>query len=208
MSVGTSVGTGALSGAAAGSVAGPWGAAIGAVAGAAISYFGASESAAAAEKSTAAQKAIIEGEQRIEAQKRQAMELDAGRKRLQLVRNAQKARALALTNATSQGAGQGSGLQGGYGQIAGDTGTSMLGLNQNLMIGRNIFDINAQISQQKIAMAEAGVQAQEGAAYSSAGSSVMGSIGTIGKLSSGWGKGSNSGLMDYSQNPYSMGYQQ
>lgn len=207
MSVETSVGAGALSGAAAGTAIMPgWGTAIGAVAGGAIAYFGASESADAAGKATAANKQIVEYERQIEAQRRNAMELDYRRKSMQLMRNAQKARALALTNATSQGAGQGSGLQGGYGQIAGDTGTNALGLSQNVQIGRNIFDLNYQISGQKLALAEAGVQSQEGAAISSAGTSIMSSAGTIGKLSSGWGKPASTGLQDYSQNPYSMGY--
>lgn len=182
-----SLGTGAVSGAAAGASFGPWGAVIGAGVGIGLSLFGASESSEAAQKQTAAQKQMIMLEQNVEAQRRQAMELDARAKQMKLLRNAQKARALALTTATAQGAGQGSGLQGGYGQISGDVGTSLLNVSQNLDIGRNIFGLNAQISQQKISMAEAGLQAQEGSAYSSLGSNILGSVGTIGKLSSGFG---------------------
>jgi hypothetical protein len=183
----SSVATGAIAGASAGAAFGPWGAVIGAGVGIGISLWGMSESSEAAQRQTEAQKQMIVLEQRVEAQRRQAMELDARSKQMRLLRNAQKARSLALTTATAQGAGQGSGLQGGYGQISGDVNSSLLNVNQNLDIGRNIFGLNAQISQQKISMAEAGLQAQEGAAYSSLGSSILNSSGTIGKLSSGFG---------------------
>lgn len=178
-----SVGAGAASGAAAGTMIMPgWGTAIGAVVGAGLSIYGASKQQESSKAYNEAQKKQIELEQKVEAQKRQAMELDARRKSLENIRQIQRMRALALTNATSQGAAQGSGLQGGYGQISGQGGWNALGINQNLQIGENIFDINAQISQQKIAMANAGMLQQQGAAFSSAGSSVMGAAGTLGKL--------------------------
>jgi hypothetical protein len=53
--------------------------------------------------------------------------------------------------ATGAGAQFGSGLQGAYGQISGQSGVNLLGIRQNLELGRNIFDINAGISQQQIA---------------------------------------------------------
>lgn len=180
-----------MSGAAAGSVAGPWGAVIGAGVGIGVSLLGQSKSAEAAKQSTEAQKAMIALEQKIEAQKRQAMELDANRKQIENTRNIQRARALALTNATSQGAGQGSGLQGGYGQIAGQGAWNSLGIAQNLQIGRNIFDVNAQISQQKIAMANAGLLSQQGAAYTSTGNQILSASGSIGKVFSGFGNEPN-----------------
>jgi len=40
----------------------------------------------------------------------------------------QRARSLALSTATNQGAQFGTGLQGGYGQISGESGTNMLGI--------------------------------------------------------------------------------
>src|SRR5690349_12770116 len=91
-----------------------------------------------------ATKAITGLEQQTEAQRFAAMELDARRQSLEAIRQGQRARALGLTAATQQGAGFGSGLQGGYGQISGQTNQNLLGVGQNLEIGRNIFGINSQ----------------------------------------------------------------
>lgn len=73
----------------------------------------------------------------------QQMELDAMRQRREIARNAQMARSTALANATDQGAAYGSGLQGGYGQIAGQAGTEMQGVNQNTELGERQFAANA-----------------------------------------------------------------
>lgn len=152
-----------------------------------LQAYGAYEGARSARKQSEISRAIAADEQKIEAQKRQAMELDARRRSLEVVRNQQRARALALANATNQGAAQGSGLQGGYGQISGDSGTNLLGINQNLMIGRNIFDINEDISKQKMLMAGEQANAAEAQAWSSLGGSLMGASGTMGNLFKGFG---------------------
>lgn len=86
----------------------------------------------------------------VEDKRRLAMETDARRRQLEVVRNQQRARSVAVTNATAQGASKGSGLQGGYGQIAGQSGVNMLGIQQSLGIGRSIFDLNAQTSQRRM----------------------------------------------------------
>ena len=80
--------------------------------GAGMSIFGAREAADA-------QKQITQAERQIEGQRFKAMELDARRKQLEMFRNAQRARAMALSTATSQGAQHGSALAGAYGQISG-----------------------------------------------------------------------------------------
>lgn len=109
----------------------------------------------AAEEEARIQKAKFAEEQKIEAQKRLGMELDASRRTIQTVRAAQQARSIALTNATAQGAGSGSGLQGGYGQIAGQANSGLLAINQNLDIGRNISDSNQAISGLNMQLADA-----------------------------------------------------
>jgi len=109
---------------------------------------------AAAEGSAGINQKIFGLEQGIESQKRSAMELSAKRQQLEIIRNQQRARALGLTTATAQGAAQGSGLQGAYGQISGQTGVNILGVQQNLAIGRNIFGINADVSGQRVAMSQ------------------------------------------------------
>jgi len=141
-------------------------------------FAGASASSKYAEEASAAQKEISKLERQTEAQRRQQMELNASRQKMELFRNSQRARALALTNATSQGASKGSGLQGGYGQISGDTNTNLLGINQNLMIGRNIFDINNLISGQKDILTQAQADYQtassEAQGWSQLGSAITG----------------------------------
>ncbi len=116
-------------------------------------------SSSAAKKEAALEKQKFADEQKIQQQKQQAMELDAQRRTLESIRGAQRARAVALNNAVAQGAGQGSGLQGGYGQITGQANTNLLGINQNLTIGRNISSLNQDIS--GLNMQEAGVKAEE-----------------------------------------------
>lgn len=112
------------------------------------------QSIAASNQSTALSKAQI-GEQRyLEAQRQQAMELDARRNQMEIIRNQQRGRALALTAATAQGAGRGSGLQGGYGQVSGQSGVNMLGVQQNLEIGRNTFAANNRISDLRVQAAD------------------------------------------------------
>lgn len=151
----------------------------------AASMFGGSDTA---RKQAAEQKAIAADQQKIEAQKMQAMELDAKRRQLEVFRNVQRAKSMALVNATGQGAGQGSGLAGGYGQVAGEAENNLLGVKQALETGRNIFDINADMSQHKMALADLGADASFYSGLGSLGGTLLGATGSIGKLTSGWGK--------------------
>jgi hypothetical protein len=144
------------------------------------SYEAAKDQAEASKQAAAASMRIAGFERDIEAKKFRAMELDASRRSLEQVRQAQRARALALSIGTAQGAGKGSGLEGAFGQISGQSGVNQLGIFQNLELGRNIFDLNAQISQQKMFIADAqgraadaGTQAALGAGLSSVGSSLI-----------------------------------
>lgn len=104
------------------------------------------QSIAAATASRDINAGIVAQQKDIEATKRQAMEVDARRQQLEILRNQQRGRALGLATATAQGASKGSGLQGAYGQISGQTGVNLLGVQQNLEAGRNIFDANANIT--------------------------------------------------------------
>lgn len=128
-----------------------------------------------------AQTQELELQRKAEAQKRQLATLQHGRNQLEIYRGAQRARAVALTNATAQGAGQGSGLQGGYGQIAGMEGTNLVSENQNFQIGQNIFDINNAITDTRIAGSKARQDMQFWNGLSSFGSSIMGAAGPASK---------------------------
>lgn len=72
------------------------------------------------------------------------MRLEAMRKRRELIREGQVARAEALSNATSQGAASSTGLFGGYGQITGTTNRNVLATNQDEEISGKIFKANRQ----------------------------------------------------------------
>lgn len=102
---------------------------------------------------TQRQQALLE--QAAENERRKQMELMARRQQMEVIRNAQRARSLALQNATNQGAQFGSGLQGGYGQVAADANYNLLGINQNLQIGRALFANSAAQSQNRMRMADA-----------------------------------------------------
>lgn len=108
------------------------------------------------------QKKQIQYEQANENTRRNFMEISARRQQLENFRNFQRQRATALENATTQGASQGSGLQGGYAQVRGQSEWNALGINQGLYMGRSIFDTNAMISQSKIAQANASLLMQQG----------------------------------------------
>lgn len=119
-----------------------------------INVGAADQSVAASQASLAINQGIVGAQKNIEAQKRQAMEVDARRQQLEIIRGQQRARALGLTNATAQGAGKGSGLQGGYGQISGQSGVNLLGVQQALQTGENIFGSNAAITDYNSQMAQ------------------------------------------------------
>lgn len=110
----------------------------------------------AATQSQTINKSIIATQMEQEAQRKQAMELEGKRNLMENVRNQQRSRALALATTSAQGGqgaiNRGSGLQGGYGQISGQTNTKQLGIEQNLQIGRNMFDLSSQLAGERSKM--------------------------------------------------------
>lgn len=111
------------------------------------------------------------GAEKAERTREQAMNLDATRQRRRIIREQLQARSMALTNATAQGAQGGSGLQGGYGQIAGQTNTNIQGVNQQQELGAQIFSANReQVRGNSMANLGAGLKALGSDLYSSAGS--------------------------------------
>lgn len=168
-------GGGDSSGVSAGTVAGG----IGAAAGLGASIFGGLQQMDAASQQSSISKNITGLEQQAEGQRMQSMELSARRQSMEVLRQNQRAQAMATNNATNQGAQFGSGLQGGLAQVADQSGVNLQGINQNLEIGRNMFAINSQISQQKIQMADAKSREATGGAIAGLGKSIGGSIGPI-----------------------------
>jgi hypothetical protein len=103
-----------------------------------------------------AQEGISQSSQNIAALQQQqnqinwtGAQLSARRSQMEVIRNEQRARSLALSNSANQGAQFGSGLSGGYGQIYGQTGNNLLGINQNLSLGAQSYAVNQSISGQE-----------------------------------------------------------
>lgn len=125
--------------------------------------------------------------QQAESERKRQMELDARRRQREVIRQQVGARSLALANATSQGAGGGSGLQGGYSQIAGRTGVNMTGIDQNLEIGRNIFDANSAYSFAQGDIRSAQAYSGFGQSLFSLGGGMVQSMPQVASLTGGYG---------------------
>lgn len=111
-----------------------------------INILASQQSMAAAAGSRDINKSIFGDQMAIEAVKRQAMEVDARRQQLQIVRSQQQSRAMALVAATAQGGRTSSGLQGGYSGISGQSTTNLLGVQQALSAGEQISNQTQAIS--------------------------------------------------------------
>lgn len=114
------------------------------MAAAAIGLIGVAASIGGTVMGVMGQKKAIAAQKRAEELRKKQMELDSARQRREIARRATVARAQAVSDATAQGAGQSSALQGGIAQVTGDRNRGTLAVNQNTDIGRSIFDANMQ----------------------------------------------------------------
>jgi hypothetical protein len=122
------------------------------------------------------------------------MEVTARRQSMQVVRNEQRARAQATQAAVNQGAQYGSVLPGAFGGIQGQAGVNLLGISQNLQAGEQMFSLDNQINQQK--MAQAAAQGQEATyqGWGQFGNFLSGNAGKIGNLGQSIYSGLSSGF--------------
>lgn len=155
-----------------------------------MQIFGGIGQAGDAKKAAQLSKDEATQEQGINDQKQQAMELSARRQQMEIVRNQQRTRAMAIQSATNQGAQLGSGLQGGLAQIDDQSNFNLVGINSSLQTGRNIANYNQKISSDKMAMADVQADSATNAGYVSLGGTLLKAGPTIGALSKGFG-GSN-----------------
>lgn len=126
-------------------------------------------------------------------ERKQQMELDAMRKKRMAVRTSLFQRSTALNQAANQGSQYGSGLPGAYGSIQGTAGTAIQGTNQNLEIGRNIFDIKGRESALGALQSQQLGTAATFAGLSQFGFAVANNSNTLGNLFSTATAGSTSG---------------
>lgn len=159
------------------------------IAGAALGLaaYGAYQQYEGAEAQYAAQQRVTAAEMRNEEVRRKAMELEAKRRTMETIRNQQRARSIALSNANAQGAIMGSGLQGGYGQISGMTGDVLQGIFGNLALGNQTFANNQAISLGRLDMAAAQTQMSQGQGLSSLGGSIINVLPQTAALTAGFG---------------------
>jgi hypothetical protein len=108
-------------------------------------------------------------QQKAEDARQQQMNLDMQRKRREAMRQAVLARSTALTNATAQGAQQGSGLAGGIAQITGSEYRNIDALNQDKYLGNQVFAANREYAQ--------------GQMWAGFGSSIANTSGAISRMS-------------------------
>lgn len=160
-----------------------------AVGGIGLSIFGAMEKADMAKKQADLQSQMTQTEMQQEGVRQQAMRVNARRQQMEVLRNAQRARSLALNNATSQGAQFGSGLQGGYGQVAGAANWNNSGIESSLNFGEQMFSLNQTMSQQKMQMAQLTGQSATAQAYTQLGSTLVSNASQLGNIGKQFGAG-------------------
>ena len=104
--------------------------------------FGSSQAKSLAKQQNKIASQIADNSVAINELHREAATNDYLQSQRQLIRNAQVARATALSNATNQGAQFGSGLQGGYGQISGQMGDQLATIGGEYQLGQQEFDLD------------------------------------------------------------------
>lgn len=114
--------------------------------------------------------------EKIAQQQEAQMRLDMARQQRAVARNGIVARSTALSNATASGASYGatSGLQGGYGQIASQTNSALLGIHQNTQVASNIF-------QDQQSAFQGNSEAATGQGISTFGNFALNNVGNINK---------------------------
>lgn len=153
-----------------------------AVGGLALQAYGGISASKEAQHQAEIQQKIYGLESSVNDQRKQAMELSANRQQLENFRNVQRIRASGMNAAVNQGAQYGSGISGGQAQATSQGLFNSLGISQNLQIGRNIFGLNDQISQQKVQLSQSQSSQAEDQAWSGFGSSLTKNAGTISNI--------------------------
>lgn len=95
------------------------------------------------------------------------MNLETSRQRRGVIRQALRARSMALIAGSEQGASSGSGLAGGLGQISSGAAGNLQGLSQSSELGTAMFRTNEQItSAQELSSFGGGLSALGGSIFS------------------------------------------
>lgn len=138
-------------------------------------------------------------EMQINTLKQQQVRLEASRTQMQDVRNLQRARAMSLSSATTQGAQFGSGLQGGQADVTNQGLFNIQGVNQALQTSEGIYGHNQSITQDNSKIAGLQGEAATAQGISSIGGALMKSAPGIGSIFGGGNYKSGGG--NYSGTP-------
>jgi hypothetical protein len=157
-----------------------------AIAGLGLSGAGMYQSYQGQKRQAASQQEAIRLQQQMDDQRKKAMELDAMRRKREMIRQSIAARSMALATTTALGASAegSSALPGSYGGIQGRTGVNELGVNQNLEIGRSMFGLQRGVSAAYQNAASAGSQVAMGQGLSSLGGTLLKNLDTFGRVGS------------------------
>lgn len=161
-----------------------------AIAGTATAVYGTMQQKEAANKQNEYNQQVLTQEKQAAALQKQQADLESQRRTMEIVRNNNRARAIALSNSVTGGAQYGSGLQGGYGQISGEANTQLLGVSQNQELANSLYGVNSGISNTRFAQYGASSQFYSGSALTSLGGEMIQSMGAFGRLA-GIGSGGN-----------------
>jgi hypothetical protein len=133
-------------------------------------------------KAAQAQRAQAAAFRKAENLRKKQMNLDAARRRREIIRQGIVARGLALNNAANQGALSGSGILGGLFEIGGGARRAVSQTNQNQSIGAGIFNANIEGGNAQGAEASALGTANLGAGLNTLGEALVQNFGTFNRV--------------------------
>lgn len=152
------------------------------LAGVGLSLFGSMAQANIAHQEAQVSGQIVQTDMDVNQQKYTQELLNTQRMQLENIRNAQKARSMALTSSVSQGAQFGSALPGAYGQISGQSNTNFLNTSENQQIGTSVFGLDQHADQLKIQLASLGGDMANAQGISAIGAGISKSASPLGNL--------------------------
>lgn len=152
--------------------------------GSVVSAVGTAVGVAGSFQQAAGQRKAQNAQKRAEFAREKQMELDSRRKQLELIRQQQIARATAVANITSSGAGGegASALGGAEGTISGQFGRGIQGEQTNTAFGRTLFQANRDVATGNAMAAQGGTVQNLGQGLTSLGGAFIKNAEAIGRV--------------------------
>lgn len=155
--------------------------------GLAVSAVGVGTSVYGAVQQGNAQKKMAEEQKKQEAIRKQQMNLEAMRRKREIIRQSQMAQAKSLATAGAQGGAESSGFAGALGTISGGAGNASLATSQNEELGNSMFASNARMAGLMGDAAQSGTISSAGSGLGSLGGALINQSKTISRVGSAWG---------------------